>query len=84
MSESIEQLIAKAGEGDADAQYELGWRYIDADGVDQDYEKAFYWSQKAVDAGHIKAINNVASMYKDGNGVEKNQEKAFELYSMGC
>ena len=42
-------------------------------------EKAFYWLNKAVKAGHEGAALMVARSLRDGEGVAKDEEKAFAL-----
>jgi len=36
--------------------------------------------KKAAEQGHASAHNNLAVGYKDGTGVEKDEQKAVELY----
>ena len=50
-----EDLVNKAEQGDADAQYELGRMYIVGDGVPQDYDEAFRWFWKSAEQGDAKA-----------------------------
>ena len=46
----------------------------------KDYAKAIEYYSKAVEKNHIKAMNYLASMYLEGNGVKKDEVKAFELF----
>lgn len=41
-------------------------------------ESAFKWFLKATRRGHLNAQINVAAMYDEGKGVEKDEAKAFE------
>lgn len=45
------QTLKAAEQGDADAQYNLGWMYRKGKGVDKDYAKAAYWYTQAVEQG---------------------------------
>ncbi len=40
-------------------------------------KQAFYWCQKAAENGHIDAQYNLASLYLDGKGIEKDLKKSF-------
>jgi uncharacterized protein len=44
-----------AEQGNADAQYNLGWMYSSGTGVPQDYTQAVEWYRKAAEQGHVKA-----------------------------
>ena len=46
-------------------------------------EKAKYWYEKAVEAGIKEAYNNLGALHLEGDGVEKNEQKAFELFKRG-
>ena len=37
----LREMIEKAEQGDVNAQWKLGWKYYDGDGVRNDYTKAF-------------------------------------------
>ena len=75
-------------EGDADAQYNLGYMYENGEGVEGDYVIAAEWYEKAVAQGHAKAQNNLAFLYRKGYGVPQDIAKAMELYEkaagQGC
>ena len=45
-------LIKKAEQGDCSAQFNLDLMYKNGKGIEQDYEKAFYWYQKSQE--HMK------------------------------
>ena len=45
--------------------------------TEKNLEKVFYWYQKAAENDNKDAINNLAIHYKNGEGIEKNLEKAF-------
>lgn len=51
--------------------------------MEQDYAKAIYWYEKAVENKEVLAFNNLGLMYKGGLGVEKDNAKALELLKMG-
>src|SRR3989337_2395558 len=53
----------------------------DSIGINEDlYKENLYWYQKVAENGHIKAQYNFALLYDNGEGTEKNLEKAFYWY----
>ena len=42
-------------------------------------DSAFYWFKQAAEQGHEKAIVETAQAYRDGEGVEKNEDIAFGI-----
>ncbi len=77
----IESILQKAQQGDAEAQTNLGWRYIRGDGVPQDDKEAVKWFQKAADQGQKVAMAFLSLCYTNGDGVPKNPQKAKELWN---
>ena len=62
------------------AMLHLGDCYRRGFGVTQDGRQAFFWFQKAVDAGHAGGIEAQAECWRDGVGVPVNRQKAAELF----
>lgn len=60
--------------------YELGKKYADGDGVEQDYALAMDWYLKAAEAGSAEAMNNVGTMYYNGWGVSVDKKVAREWF----
>lgn len=69
-----------AEQGDAGAQYCLGWCYYAAFGVSLDDAKAFYWMSKAAEQGEPDAQKALGDFYYRGIGVEADDGKALEWY----
>ena len=67
-------------QGNANAQFNLGFCYYVGMGVDPDYEEAFRLYQLAADQEFPVAMFAVGDCYYLGNGVEKNMEAAAEWY----
>jgi TPR repeat protein len=42
---------------------------------------AIYWCEKAANLGHYIAQYNIAISYKNGIGVDKDINKAFEIFN---
>ena len=54
--QSAEELMARADDGDPNAEYQLGLHYLNgAWAVERDPAKARYWLQRAADAGNTLA-----------------------------
>ncbi len=56
--------------GDADAQYNLGMKYLEGKGVPRDYTEAVNLLQSAAMQGDARAQYELGSMYANGKGVE--------------
>jgi len=78
---TTEQLRQAAEGGDAEAQLDLGFRYLDGAGIEQDKAQALVWVEKAAEGGMPEAQLFLGSLYEAGKGVEKNPTKAVELYT---
>lgn len=75
---SIEELLQRASQGDASAQYDLSFLYEAGEEVEQDLEKAFMYLQQAADAGYEDAYARGVLMHlehRDYGGLSK----AFEF-----
>ncbi|KAF8920469.1 hypothetical protein BGZ58_004354, partial [Dissophora ornata] len=61
----MEWYLKAANQGNASAQYNLGFMYEHGKGVPQDYSKAMEWYLKAANQGHASAQPNLggSSMY---------------------
>ena len=71
-----------AAQGDAEAAYQLGKRYYNGTYGEVDYAKAKEYFMAAAELGNHKAIRAIAIMYKYGNGVEQDIEKALEWHAL--
>jgi hypothetical protein len=79
----IESLMNAAEGGDMDAQYNLGERYYNGDGVEEDDGKAFFWTSKAALMGqHRDAQKLLGDMYLSGHGVDEDITQAAYWYTM--
>ena len=73
-------LEEKAENGDVQAQFELGYKYMKVNEISKDYTEAVKWFSKATEQGHIEAKIWLANMYATGSGVDKNYTEAVRLY----
>ena len=67
---------AKAEQGDAEAQFNLGFCYDDGRGVRKDYGEAVKWYRKAAEQNFAPAQFNLGYCYAYGQGVRKDKEDA--------
>ena len=75
---------AKAEEGDATGQYNLGLMYAKGEGVEQDFKEAFKWFQKTADQGNAAAQANLGRMYANGEGVLQDYETAYAWWDIAA
>ena len=83
-TDNIETLTAKAEKGDAEAQYNLAKCYYDGKEVEQSFEKAAEWFEKAAQQGYAKAQYFLGLCYDKGEGVEISKEKALYWFIKSC
>lgn len=70
-----------ADSGDADAQYNIGWMYLNGYGLRIDDSLALEWWQKASQQGHTDASFSIGMLYSLGEGeVTKDLDKALDYY----
>jgi len=78
---SLNHWIRQAEMNDVDAMLYVGEIHEKGIGREPDFAAAASWYQKAADAGNVTAMISLAHLYKTGQGVELNLEKAQTLYS---
>ncbi len=72
-----------AESGDPEAQYNIGWMYLNGYGLMMNDSQALDWWQRASDQGYTDASFSIAMLYSLGEGqVEKDMDKAIEYYLM--
>jgi len=74
-------VLQKANSGDANAQHELGLRYLTGKGFASDTLKAAYWIKKSAEQGLPLAQYNYAILLLNGYGVDWNPFDAFKYFS---
>ena len=82
---SLEDCQAKAAEGNAEAQWQLGLRYENGDGVKKNNMKAVSQYKKAAEQKHRKACGRLADLYEKGSFVKKDTVLAakYRAWSQG-
>ena len=72
-----------AESGDAEAQYNIGWMYLNGYGLAMNDSLALEWWQRASDQGYTDATFSIAMLYSLGEGqVKKDMELAIDYYLM--
>ena len=74
---TLDSLRKYAAQGDPVAQFSLGARYAQGDGVKQDYAEAVRWFSKAAEQGHVVAQATLGAYYWAGRGVQQDLGKAY-------
>ena len=74
---SLGDLRRFAEQGDADAQWSLGERYHNGEGVAQDDAAAVHWFERAAEQGYIPAQGALGAYYWIGRGVPQDLSKAY-------
>lgn len=78
----LSKLRPAAEAGNAEAQAMLAQAYASGDqGVARDYAQALMWNKKAATQGNARAHLNLAMMYRDGQGVPKDNATALAEFT---
>ena len=78
----VDTLKATAMNGEASAQFDLGYRYQNGQGVPQSYVEAAKWYLKSVKQGNVAAQNNLGVLYENGQGVSQDNVEAYLWYCL--
>ncbi|MBR4517424.1 MAG: sel1 repeat family protein [Victivallales bacterium] len=76
----ILDLAIQADGGSADAQNELGLRYLEGEGVKKNARQAATWLKRAADHNHPDAQYNYAICLEEGTGVPRDKAAALKYY----
>ena len=73
-----------AEQGDARAQYLLGFMYDNGEGIKLDYAEAVKWYRLAAEQGEVRAQVNLGAMYMDGQGVTQDYAEAVRWHRLAA
>lgn len=76
----LNDLIARAQQGDSAAQLSVAMIYRDGNGVDKDYPQAMHWAHLAADQGNKQAMDFLGFAYLTGRGAKRNPAIAFGYF----
>jgi tetratricopeptide (TPR) repeat protein len=79
-AEAMRWYRKAADQGNADAQFDVGWLYKNGWGVPQDYAEALRWCHNAADQGNVVAQNNIGRHYENGWGVAQDYAEAMRWF----
>ena len=77
---SVKWYRKLAEQGDADAQYNLGYMFENGQDTPQDYIEAVKWYRESAEQGGAKAQNNLARMYYEGQSVRQDYKEAVKWF----
>ena len=73
-----------AEQGNADAQYNLGFMYAKGQGVPQCYKVAIKWYRLAADQGYAAGQYNLGILYVQGRGVTQDYKAAIRWFKLAA
>jgi TPR repeat protein len=82
LSKRLDVLKARAEQGDAQAQFNLGFAYHDGQGVPRDDAEAVKWIRLAAAKGLAAAQLNLGTRYQRGEGVPRDYMEAYMWISL--
>lgn len=77
---ALKALATAAAAGNADAQFELGYRYLTGSGIARDERRAYTLWRKAAGQSHAASLNNLGCLHGAANGVTPADDKAAFSY----
>ena len=77
---TLKEIQDLAQSGDSDAQYDLGVRYNNGDGVPMSGAEAVKWFSAAAKQGDLYAADALGSIYEQGDGVPRDPVVAMVWY----
>jgi hypothetical protein len=77
-------FLELAKQGDARAQYNLGFMYYEGLGVSKDSKEAFKWFRHAAEQRQGRAQHSLGVMYLQGSGVQKDPKEAFKWFRLAA
>src|SRR4051794_11128582 len=81
---ALRSLRPLADQGNADAQFTLGFMYAHGRGVPQDDALAAKWYRLAADQGHALPQNNPRLVYANGPGVPEDTVLAYRWLTLAA
>jgi uncharacterized protein len=73
-----------ANQGDAGAQYFLGFMYNNGHGVVQDYVQAAKWHMQAAERGNMHSQVLLGRLYREGHGVAQDYVRAHMWFNLAA
>ena len=83
-AQALKIFRSLAAQGNAPAQYNIGYMYSNGQGVTQNYQEALKWYRLAADQGYAKAQTNIGYAYLNGQGVTHNHQEALKWFRLAA
>jgi len=83
-AQALNETKARAEQGHADAQYDLGEMYASGREVPQDFTEAAKWFLRAGEQGNANAQYSLGLIYGNGFGVSANDLEAYVWFSLAA
>ena len=80
LPKDFKSLKALAEKGDARAQFQLANKFYYGEEVAKDYVQSFEWASRSAAQDNPKAKYRLASLYLQGIGIAKDEDKAMALF----
>ena len=77
---ALKHFSLSAELGNKRSQNNLGWMYYHGQGTTKDYDKSFFWYQKAEACGEPLVLYMLGQSYLFGRGTDIDKNKAFEYF----
>lgn len=84
VEEALRWLRQAAEQGSPEGQWQLGFAYVDGEGVVQDTEEAAKWYRRAAEQNDPMGQVSLGYMYLEGNGVPKNRIEAYKWLELAA
>lgn len=79
-----QEMLSKALEGNAEAQYELARMYEKGTGTKRDPTQARQWYEKSAEQGFAKSRAQLGYMFLHGKGVKMNRQRGITLLTQAA
>ncbi len=76
----LSSITQQAQQGDAKAEYQLGWTYMNGANISSDYHEALKWLRKSAAQGFPDAEFALGYLYEQGKGVKRDYPQAAAYY----
>ena len=81
---ALREFRPLAEQGDARAQFYLGFMYSNGDGVPHDFAEAVAWYRRAAEQGCANAQHNLGLMYAFGEGVPEDYVQGYAWFNLAA
>ncbi len=83
-AQALKILRPLAAQGNANAQNNIGYMYLDGKGVTQNDQEALKWYRLAADQGYAYGQSNLGWMYFEGKRASQNYHEALKLFRLAA